>query len=52
MAAKTPGCINFTDRDDTGRTKAKFGASHDRLVAIKRKYGPDNLLGINRNVAP
>lgn len=46
------GYINFMDGDDTDRTRANYGANYERLVAIKRKYDPDNFFRINQNIAP
>ncbi|SFC85850.1 FAD-binding oxidoreductase [Tropicimonas isoalkanivorans] len=46
------GYINFMDADDSGRTTANFGANHDRLVQIKRKYDPDNVFHLNQNIVP
>ena len=46
------GYINFMDVDDSNRTRANYGENYDRLVAIKRKYDPDNLFRINQNIAP
>jgi FAD/FMN-containing dehydrogenase len=47
------GYVNFM-MDDEGeeRVRAAYGANHDRLVAIKRKYDPDNLFRVNQNIKP
>jgi hypothetical protein len=35
--------VNFLDHDDHDRIPAAFGAAHRRLVALKKRYGPDNI---------
>ena len=45
--------VNFQTADeDDDRIRATYGANFDRLVAVKRKYDPDNLFRANRNVRP
>jgi FAD/FMN-containing dehydrogenase len=34
------------------RVKAAYGENYDRMVALKRKYDPDNLFRLNQNVRP
>jgi FAD/FMN-containing dehydrogenase len=38
--------------DDAGRLEDNYGQNFSRLVALKRKYDPDNLFHINQNIAP
>ncbi len=45
--------VNFLDRDDgADRVRAAYGASHDRLVALKRTYDPTNFFRMNQNIRP
>jgi FAD/FMN-containing dehydrogenase len=45
--------VNFQTADEgTERVRATYGANFDRLVEIKEKYDPENLLRSNRNIPP
>ncbi len=45
--------INFQTADDgDDRVQATYGENYARLREIKRKYDPDNLFRMNRNVPP
>ena len=45
--------VNFqTSDEDEARVRATYGANHDRLVELKRRYDPGNLFRSNRNIAP
>ncbi|MBO0826971.1 MAG: FAD-binding oxidoreductase [Streptosporangiales bacterium] len=46
------GYVNFMAGDDQDRVRANYGANHDRLVEVKRRYDPDNLFHLNQNIAP
>lgn len=35
-----------------GEERAAYQENYDRLVELKRTYGPDNLFHRNQNVAP
>jgi hypothetical protein len=45
--------INFQTADEgEERIRATYGSNFDRLVEVKRKYDPDNLFRVNRNIDP
>jgi FAD/FMN-containing dehydrogenase len=45
--------LNFQTADeDEERVRATYGANFDRLVELKEKYDPENLLRSNRNIRP
>src|SRR5262245_46021050 len=45
--------INFQTADeDDDRIRETYGDNFDRLLAIKKKYDPDNLFRVNRNIRP
>jgi Berberine and berberine like len=45
--------VNFLADEGQDRVRAAYGpAKHDRLVALKRRYDPDNLLRGNQNIRP
>jgi FAD/FMN-containing dehydrogenase len=45
--------INFQTADEgDDRVRATYGDNFERLVAIKKKYDPDNLFRVNRNIRP
>jgi FAD/FMN-containing dehydrogenase len=45
--------VNFLGDEGRQRVRAAYpGATWDRLVAIKRRYDPDNLFRLNQNVEP
>jgi FAD/FMN-containing dehydrogenase len=46
------GYVNFMADDDQDRIKANYRGNYERLVAIKRKYDPDNLFHLNQNIRP
>jgi FAD/FMN-containing dehydrogenase len=43
---------NFLSADDTGSVRQGYGENHERLVAVKRRYDPDNLFHLNHNLDP
>ncbi len=38
--------------EETDRVAAAYGANYERLVEVKRKYDPKNLLRMNHNIKP
>ncbi|MGD9986183.1 FAD-binding oxidoreductase [Pseudonocardia sp.] len=44
--------VNNLGVEGPARVRAAFGANHDRLVALKRRFDPDNVFRLNQNVAP
>jgi len=44
--------VNFLTGDETDRTKAAYGPGYERLMAIKKKYDPNNLFSMNQNIRP
>ena len=43
---------NFLSADDTGSVRQGYGENYERLVALKRRYDPDNLFHLNHNLDP
>ena len=47
------GYVNFmSDDEGEDRVKASYGANFNRLVAVKRKFDPNNLFRVNQNISP
>ena len=46
------GYINFITQDEASRVRDAYGPNWDRLVALKNRYDPMNLLRMNHNVPP
>lgn len=48
-----PGAyINYLSEETETAVAAAYGANYARLRALKRRYDPDNLFHLNRNIAP
>lgn len=54
MGAYSTGSVyvNFMTEEETDRVRAAYGPNYDRLVALKNKYDPTNLLHFNQNIHP
>lgn len=46
------GYLNFMMEEGTITVKNMYGDNYDRLVAIKRKYDPENVFRSNQNIEP
>lgn len=44
--------VNYLDADEEDRIRAAYGTNYERLVALKNKYDPTNLFGLNQNIKP
>ena len=44
--------VNFLGEEGEARTRAAYGAAHDRLAALKLRHDPDNIFRSNQNVRP
>ena len=44
--------VNFMTADEGGRVAAASGSNYQRLVLMKRRFDPENILHLNQNVAP
>lgn len=50
--ASSGAYINFLTQDETDRISFAYGATYDRLVALKKKYDPANFFRMNQNIKP
>ncbi|HUQ78431.1 MAG TPA: FAD-binding oxidoreductase [Patescibacteria group bacterium] len=47
------GYVNYSSEETPDRVRAAFGGERwDRLMAVKRRYDPDNVFRFNHNVRP
>lgn len=44
--------VNYLSNEGNERIKAAYGATYERLVALKNQYDPLNLFRFNQNIAP
>ena len=44
--------VNFMTADEGERVAAAYGSNYQRLVLMKRRFDPANILHLNQNVAP
>lgn len=44
--------VNYLGAEGADRVKAAYGSKYDKLVAVKKKYDPDNLFSVNQNIQP
>ena len=42
--------VNFLTEEESQRVTNAYGANHQRLVELKKKYDPANLFRINQNI--
>ena len=53
MAGQYVNFLGHDDADAAQKALAAYGsAKFDRLVAVKRRYDPDNVFRINHNIPP
>ncbi len=50
--ASTGAYVNFMTAEEGDRVASAYGSNYDRLVEVKRKYDPDNVLHMNQNIQP
>jgi FAD/FMN-containing dehydrogenase len=43
--------VNLNE-EDAARTHANYGENYERLVKVKDKYDPTNLMHMNANIEP
>jgi FAD/FMN-containing dehydrogenase len=44
--------VNELHDEGSERVRAAYGPAYERLLALKRKYDPDNFFRLNQNIAP
>ncbi len=51
-AAIAGAYVNFMTAEESDRVQAAYGANHERLVAVKDEYDPNNMFRLNQNIVP
>ncbi len=46
------GYVNFMQEEGEDRVRATYGENYPRLVALKRKFDPENFFRVNWNIKP
>ena len=44
--------LNYLGEQGEDTIKATFGPNRDRLIAVKKKYDPENFFSLNQNIKP
>ncbi len=44
--------VNFMTEEEGARVESAYGRNYQRLLEVKRKYDPKNVLHFNQNIAP
>jgi FAD/FMN-containing dehydrogenase len=42
--------VNYLGDDESARVRAAYGPNWERLVALKKRYDPDNVFHLNQNI--
>lgn len=50
--ASTGAYVNFMTEEEGDRVESAYGSNYERLVEVKRKYDPGNVLHMNQNIKP
>jgi len=50
--ASSGAYVNFMTEEEKDRVAKAYGSNYDRLIQIKKKFDPDNLLRYNQNIKP
>jgi hypothetical protein len=44
--------LNYLGEESEATIKAAFGPNYERLMAVKKKYDPENFFSLNQNIKP
>jgi len=50
--ASSGAYVNFMTAEEGDRVAAAYGANYQRLMAIKKRYDPENVFHLNQNIKP